>query len=104
MKTALVLLPLLLSQPAQACHRFSEWRFPFPQRCGSAHVAPIRMASFSPRSAVPVPPVPSPPLDFILPALTDITWNTALDTTGQLELLHDMDRLVALRRLEEEMQ
>ena len=101
---ALVLLPLLaMAQPAQS-HCYSVWRFPTPQRCGYAHVAPIRMAAFSPRSAVPVPPVPSPPLDFLLPALTDITWNTALDTTGQLELLHDMDRLVALRKLEEEMQ
>ena len=27
-------LVLVASQPAQACHRFQRWNYPFPQRCG----------------------------------------------------------------------
>lgn len=30
-------IPLVVS-PAQACHRFSVWKFPFPQRCSVARV------------------------------------------------------------------
>lgn len=30
-------IPLVVS-PAHACHRFSVWKFPFPQRCAVAKV------------------------------------------------------------------
>ena len=30
-------IPLVVS-PAQACHRFSVWKYPFPQRCAVARV------------------------------------------------------------------
>ena len=29
---------LLMVSPAQACHRFRVWNFPYPQRCSVAHV------------------------------------------------------------------
>jgi hypothetical protein len=29
----LTLAVLLLATPAQACHRFSVWKYPYPQRC-----------------------------------------------------------------------
>jgi creatinine amidohydrolase/Fe(II)-dependent formamide hydrolase-like protein len=37
----LTIAALLLAQtaPAAACHRFSVWRYPTPQRCAVAHVA-----------------------------------------------------------------
>lgn len=36
--TALVLLAI--PAPAEACHRFSRWWFPYPQRCSAAHWTP----------------------------------------------------------------
>jgi hypothetical protein len=38
-------LALVSAQPAWACHRFHNWRYPWPQRCGiisarAAHPAP----------------------------------------------------------------
>ena len=29
---------MLMVSPAQACHRFSVWKYPFPQRCTVAQV------------------------------------------------------------------
>ena len=29
---------MLMVSPAQACHRFSVWKYPFPQRCAVAQV------------------------------------------------------------------
>ena len=43
-------------------------------------------------------------VDIPIPSLTDIVWASALDTPGQLELAHDIERLLALRKLEEELQ
>ena len=34
----IVLAAALMVSPAQACHRFSVWKFPFPQRCVVAQV------------------------------------------------------------------
>ena len=39
-KLALLLAIVFTAAPAQACHRFSIWRFTFPQRCGAHPVAP----------------------------------------------------------------
>jgi hypothetical protein len=50
MRLAFALVLTLAADPAVACHRFSVWRFPQPQRCGMAHVQ--RVASLS----KPVPP------------------------------------------------
>jgi hypothetical protein len=30
----------LIAQPAQACHKYSHWYYPYPQRCGvTEHIA-----------------------------------------------------------------
>jgi hypothetical protein len=59
----LTLALILAASPAAACHRFSVWRYPFPQRCGR----------FASREVVPAPaphPAPTP-----LPAEDeDRTW------------------------------
>lgn len=34
----IVLAAALMVSPAQACHRFSVWKYPFPQRCAVAQV------------------------------------------------------------------
>lgn len=34
----IVLAASLMVSPAQACHRFQVWNYPFPQRCAVAHV------------------------------------------------------------------
>ena len=33
---------LLMVSPAQACHRFSVWKYPFPQRCAVARVQAVQ--------------------------------------------------------------
>lgn len=33
---------------AAACHRFSRWHYPWPQRCGDAHHTYARPAAFNP--------------------------------------------------------
>lgn len=34
----IVVVAALMVSPAQACHRFSVWKYPFPQRCAVARV------------------------------------------------------------------
>lgn len=38
MRAGLIVAAALMVSPAHACHRFSVWKFPFPQRCAVAHV------------------------------------------------------------------
>jgi hypothetical protein len=54
MRLALALALTLAADPAVACHRFSVWRFPYPQRCGVAHVQ--RVASLL-QATPPLKPV-----------------------------------------------
>jgi hypothetical protein len=66
MKSRLAAVLLLFSTPAEACHRFHHWAYPFPQRCPSA----------GPESqAVPVPAS----VEIPLPDLTEITWGETGD-------------------------
>lgn len=42
MKTALAFVLVLLAvQPADACHRFKRWKYPWPQQCGTKFVAHV---------------------------------------------------------------
>ena len=52
-----LIIAILLAQspPAAACHRFHDWRFPYPQRCGTG-AALVRTA------ARQVPAQPSTPI------------------------------------------
>jgi hypothetical protein len=67
--TALILVTL--ASPASGCHRFSTWRFPFPQpRCP---LAGQRVKVSAPSSkARPMPDIP-------LPDLSQITWGDVGD-------------------------
>jgi hypothetical protein len=50
---ATILLVGAAIQPAQACHRFTHWAYPWPQRCGLI-AKPERQARLAPpRSAPP---------------------------------------------------
>jgi hypothetical protein len=40
MKALPAAILLLFSTPAEACHRFHYWAYPFPQRCPSAGPLP----------------------------------------------------------------
>jgi hypothetical protein len=35
MRVALTVLFVFLAQPAAACHKFSRWHYPYPQRCST---------------------------------------------------------------------
>jgi hypothetical protein len=74
---------LLLSiapTPAHACHKFSYWRFPFPQRCP----IPVHMVRAAP---VQLPLPPSRDGDIAMPTL-DADWGGCPpDMELQLRLL-----------------
>ena len=102
MRIALVLLVATV-HPAQS-HCYRVWHYNVPQHCGGvyARTSPVRPHADRP---VPPPVVRADPVVAIpIPDLTGMVWDTALDTPGQLELSHDMERLRALRKLEEELQ
>lgn len=72
MKTLTALALLALTQPAEACHRFSVWRYPYPQRCGVARVErvvaipaaimpPMRPVEFDPATEMLRERLASPP-------------------------------------------
>jgi hypothetical protein len=54
----LVVAPLLLLtlvEPASACHRFSRWHYPWPQRCKVDAVLPPTAPETVPQSEIPLP-------------------------------------------------
>lgn len=59
MRTKLVIFLMLTgAQPAEACRRFSQWYYPYPQKCRVSHVSGI----VSPKYAALTPePVHRPP-------------------------------------------
>jgi len=64
---------VLLATPANACHRFSVWRFPYPQRCG------LRVVQLE---AAPEPkPLEPPEADIPLPSLENMVFPP--DTTDE---------------------
>jgi hypothetical protein len=70
---------VLLATPANACHRFSVWRFPYPQRCG-LHVVQLE----APPAPAPEPKPPEPEADIPLPSLENMVFPPdAADEAGQ---------------------
>jgi hypothetical protein len=61
------LVTLISAGPADACHRFSIWHFPWPQRCSAPK--PVEAKAPAPDGAIP------------LPDLTPITGETPNDET-----------------------
>ena len=60
---ATILLVGATVQPAQACHRFAHWKYPWPQRCGAVHSKPHYAALILPdarRRSSLVPSAPQP--------------------------------------------
>jgi hypothetical protein len=79
----LTLALVLLATPAEACHRFSVWKYPYPQRCA---VTPERVwhVEFVLPDADPLPPQPTlPPVeaDIPLPSLEGMVFPP--DATGE---------------------
>lgn len=87
MRKTIALALILVAQPAsaEACHRFSRWYYPYPQRCSVARQQ-VKLAAFTP-DVLPPPrmvdpsPEPKPPIvievapasvpEFVLPSLGD---------------------------------
>src|SRR5207344_2518255 len=69
MRMFLATIFILSTQPAEAtCHKYSVWRYPYPQRCVVKFIA---LASVHKH-------MPEPPnKEFVLPDLTDIDWGQA---------------------------
>jgi hypothetical protein len=77
MRNKVALAALLIcafgAQPANACHRFARWYYPWPQQCGGRvnRVMPVAMRVYRPDILLPLPPakdadaeIPLPDLDF----------------------------------------
>ena len=95
MKVALALVVgLLASQPAQACHRFQRWNYPFPQRCGylSGRLNTQIMAQAS-RPAVQPSKVEA----------ADVTERVTIEITVTPELLETWARQDALEKIRGEL-
>lgn len=75
---AMAAIGLVLATPAEACHRFSVWRYPYPQRC-SFRVAQTEAPTPPTRS--PVLPEPEPDADIPLPSLENMEFPP--DATGE---------------------
>jgi hypothetical protein len=89
----MIVLGITYASPAAACHRFSVWKYPTPQRCGVGHVAhTVYRQPF--RAVFPHPVhasdnVANDGRDSIsLPVMNDINWGGAMDTPLELELQH----------------
>ena len=78
MRAALVLVFAFVAvQPAQACHRFQRWRYPWPQQCGT---------KFVPRPAVQTPK-------------DDVAERVTIEITVTSELLETWARQDALDKM-----
>jgi hypothetical protein len=64
---AAALVAVLAARPASACHKFSVWHFPWPQRCSAPKA--VEAKTTTPDGTIP------------LPDLTPITGETPDDET-----------------------
>ena len=97
-----VLLGVTYAVPAAACHRFSRWYYPTPQRCSVERVAYV--ARSRPSNTHVLSPVLAHAADDIrrvvpipLPDM-NATWGGAMDTELELSL----QRQKAIRQLAQE--
>jgi hypothetical protein len=93
-KPVLALAALMMTAaPAEACHRFARWHYPWPQRCGvQRHVAGL----VTPVSFEAPLPAPRPDAaEFPLPDMAGI-WDAAADDETRA-------RLIAIVKLREQM-
>jgi hypothetical protein len=81
---------VVVSPALGACHKFSVWNYPWPQRC--APVRPIISARLT--VDPPLPPVNGADVDIPLPDLTPVTDNDLF--------IEGLDRLGAILRLKEQ--
>lgn len=89
MRVVLVLaLVLVASQPADACHRFARWKYPWPQRCGVSGASGVAVQT-------PRPAVQSPK--------DDVTEKVTIEITVTPELLETWAREDALEKIKGEL-
>jgi hypothetical protein len=90
-----VLIPLVFVSPASAaCHRFSVWHYPTPQRCHGMYRADVSPSGGKSGTRTARAQV-LPPAYLPLPALDDIDWGKAAqlddETIGRLMLRAKME-------------
>ncbi len=61
--SALAILALPLGS-AHACHRYADWRYPWPQHCGSYAASPSKSYYVEIVTPLAVKPVASAPLEY----------------------------------------
>jgi len=86
MRIVLAALALIgAAEPASACHHYSIWKNPWPQRC------PSKSVYFRPKS-VPIRPSPSAPVE-------DRSWYVEITRLPDLPVPEDLERAAAVSRL-----
>jgi hypothetical protein len=89
--SVVLLAGLTYAVPATACHRFSRWYYPTPQRCSTSSVVHVQISRVvRPHVADSGVPIPLPDMS--------ATWGGAMDS--ELEL--SMQRQKAIRQLTQE--
>ena len=68
--------------PAFACHKFSVWKYPWPQSCRVTALAPPMI-----RSRARLELVLPAPREILLPSLTDIDWGHGPDDELRARLM-----------------
>lgn len=95
-KLALLLIIVNVGEAHASCHRYSIWKYPYPQNCrANADAPPKPMA----RAVVHRPVVITPrDNDIPLPSLGRGEWSL-MTTSANMDLIQGMLRLRALRLL-----
>lgn len=106
-RSILVATFILTAQPAAACHHFSRWAYPWPQRCGTGSL-PYRTGSLQRRpqaqpapivsrekAAIELPPeIVAPAREIVegipipLPPISEVTGDWADGETAGRLILH----------------
>ena len=87
--------------PAYACHRFSRWYYPWPQRCSSSTAETPRLIRVSTREIEPATPIP--PVREDAPPPEEIARTAAIEKLKTLKPPDDAARIEAIERLKIEL-
>ena len=89
---------LLLATPAEACHKFSRWHYPWPQRCEVFHVKQKGGVAFARTERPKYPRIEKAPgavasvTGGALPSLEVIDWGASGDDRLRgIALLRDLN-------------
>ena len=80
----LLFIPFGYTSPAESCHIYSRWRYPWPQRCG----VPVKFVARVPERKAP------PVKEFPIPDLSNVDWGHAPDehTVGIIRIRVELEK------------